>query len=114
MPADYRPKSCRMTKSDQPDDHQAENPYRAPEEGQGITQPQWRQLPSMALYVCALLPGLLAIMMAYHGIRWIDVYRRAGGLGLPEVVMAIALLLGALICASVAAVLIWIARRISR
>lgn len=104
-----------MHRREQTDDRQSENPYRAPGAGQGIAEPKWRRPLSMALYLSATVPGLHALMMTYWGTMNLIVESQRFPLSFPSrLVFALPVFFVAVISASGAAVLVWIARRISR
>jgi hypothetical protein len=108
-----------MTPTNQTDDRQAENPYRAPQAEEGMARPRWRETAarfksregvSLALYLVLLSPGMIALVVAlvvtYMGIQVaIECYQ----LGVPLTLLEIGELF--LIPTSAAAATIWFARR---
>ncbi|MEX2120638.1 MAG: hypothetical protein WD847_13680 [Pirellulales bacterium] len=108
-----------MIPTDQTDDRQAENPYRAPKGEEGIPRPTWREAAarfksregiSLALYLVLLSPVMPALVAAlvvtYMSIQVaIECYQ----LGFPLTLLEIGELF--LIPTSAAAAMIWVARR---
>ena len=57
-----------------------ENPYRAPGEEALPQLSFWRQLASGLLFILAIVVGLLAIVYAIVGTRWLIIEARGKGL----------------------------------
>jgi hypothetical protein len=108
-----------MSPTNQTDDRQTENPYRAPRGEEGIPRPTWREAVarlnrrprlSLALELVALSPVMIALVMflvmTYMGIQVaIERYQLGFALTLLEIGELV------LIPTSGAAVLIWVVCR---
>ncbi len=87
-----------------------ENPYRSPESLVANAKPAWRLFASIALWVLAIPPALLTMLMTFAGVRWLVIELLNGWL----ISISVALLLGAGLSASVTALLVMGARRLRR